>query len=449
MLRKRYTNPPKMTGNSCIYDDLDGLGEIDILELAGRQPESIPLTEIEVNLEQAVKQNLSGLNRAALKAFFASQGEKPFRAQQVLQWIHQRGVSDFEAMTDLSKDLRAKLADIAEINTPKVVREQLAADGTRKWLLQLTDGNCIETVFIPEGEHPGQNKSSAMRGGSELAGQQESIVSADTPGRYRGTLCISSQAGCVLNCSFCSTAKQGFNRNLETHEILGQLWVAARALGQKSVNDRFITNVVMMGMGEPLLNFDNVIQSIDVMLDDWAYGLSRRRITLSTAGVVPAIDRLREVLSVSLAVSLHAANDTLRDELVPLNKKYPIAQLLDACKRYVADDSRARVTFEYIMIDGVNDTQKDAKQLLRCLEGVPAKVNLIPFNPFPGSDYSRSSESAINAFREVLMRGGIITVTRKTRGDDIDAACGQLAGRVQDRTRRSQRGQSTPQVNVG
>ena len=225
--------------------------------------------------------------------------------------------------------------------------------------------------------------------------------------------------------------------------------MAARALGQKSIHDRVITNIVMMGMGEPLLNFDNVVQAIDVMLDDWAYGLSRRRITLSTAGVVPAIDRLRQTLPVSLAVSLHAANDALRDELVPINKKYPIAELLDACKRYVAEDSRARVTFEYIMIDGINDTPGHAKQLLRRLETVPAKVNLIPFNPFSGSDYKRSSESAINAFRDILMRGGIITVTRKIRGDDIDAACGQLAGRVQDRTRRSQREQSKPLVNVG
>lgn len=418
------------------------------------------MTKTGESLNQTAKYNLFGLDRDKLQAFFTDAGEKPFRAQQVLQWIHQRGIDDFDAMTDLSKDLRARLGNIAEIRMPKIVQEQVAADGTRKWLLQLADGNCIETVFIPEGERPGQNKSSAMRDGGELAGQEESIASTSTssagrssstnaPGRYRGTLCISSQAGCVLNCSFCSTARQGFNRNLDTHEILGQLWVAARALGQKSVNDRVITNVVMMGMGEPLLNFDNVVQAIDVMLDDRAYGLARRRITLSTAGVVPAIDRLRETLPVSLAVSLHAANDALRDELVPLNKKYPIAQLLDACKRYVAGDSRARVTFEYIMIDGLNDTPVHAKQLLRCLEGVPAKVNLIPFNAFPGSDYKRSSEFAINAFREILMRGGIITVTRKTRGDDINAACGQLAGRVQDRTRRSQRSQSNPLVNLG
>lgn len=371
----------------------------------------------EVDLNQTVKQNLLGLDRDKLKVFFTEIGEKPFRAQQILQWIHQRGVTDFDAMTDLSKPLRTNLKDIAEIATPEVVNEQKSVDGTRKWLLQLGDGNCIETVFIPEDE--------------------------------RGTLCVSSQAGCVLNCSFCSTARQGFNRNLEAHEILGQLWVAARALGQTSLESRVITNVVMMGMGEPLLNFDNVIQSMKVMLDDWGYGLSRRRITLSTAGVVPAIDRLREMLPVSLAVSLHAANDPLRDDLVPLNKKYPIAQLIEACKRYVADESRARVTFEYVMIDGLNDTKEHARQLLRCLEGVPAKVNLIPFNPFPGSDYKRSTTLAIDQFRDVLIRGGIVTVTRKPRGDDIDAACGQLAGKVQDRTRRSQRSQSASIANVG
>lgn len=375
------------------------------------------IRKIEADLNQTVKQNLLGLDGEKLKAFFTEIGEKPFRAQQVLQWIHQRGIIDFDAMTDLSKSLRARLKEIAEIVAPEVVKHQKSADGTRKWLLQLGDGNCIETVFIPEDG--------------------------------RGTLCISSQVGCILNCSFCSTARQGFNRNLEAHEILGQLWVAARALGQTSLETRVITNVVMMGMGEPLLNFDNVIQSMTVMLDDWGYGLSRRRVTLSTAGVVPAIDRLRETLPVSLAVSLHAANDALRDELVPINKKYPIAQLIESCRRYVADESRARVTFEYVMIDGLNDTQKHARQLLRCLEGTPAKINLIPFNPFPGSEYKRSSTIATDQFRDILIRGGIVTVTRKPRGDDIDAACGQLAGKVQDRTRRSQHSQSTPIATVG
>ena len=353
--------------------------------------------------------NLLGMDRSALRDFFVEIGEKPFRAQQVLQWIHQRGVSQFEQMTDLSKALRTKLNEVAVIQPPQVAEEQLAADGTRKWLLRLSDGNAIETVFIPEED--------------------------------RGTLCISSQAGCVLNCSFCSTARQGFNRNLEPDEIIGQLWVAARALGQDTgaTDERVITNIVMMGMGEPLLNFDNVVQAMGVMLDDWAYGLSKRRITLSTAGVVPAIDRLRETLPVSLAVSLHAPNDELRNELVPLNKKYPIHDLLAACKRYVEGDARRRITFEYVMIDGVNDTLEHARQLARCLEGVPSKVNLIPFNPFPGTEYRRSSKAQIDKFRDVLVRAGVVTVTRKTRGDDIDAACGQLAGQVHDRTRRSQR----------
>ncbi|MEE8387988.1 MAG: 23S rRNA (adenine(2503)-C(2))-methyltransferase RlmN [Acidiferrobacterales bacterium] len=415
-------------------------------------------------MNQAEKHNLLGLDRDKLKAFFTDIGEKPFRAQQVMQWIHQRGVSDFDAMTDLSKSLRSKLMEFAEIRAREIVTVQQSADGTRKWLLRLGDGNCIETVFIPEGEHPGQNKPGEKQDKGGLAEQEgvtvfasipssdrssEGVGVANSPGRYRGTLCVSSQVGCILNCSFCSTARQGFNRNLEAHEIIGQLWVAARALGQTASNDRVITNIVMMGMGEPLLNFDNVIQAMSIMLDDWAYGLSRRRITLSTAGVVPAIDRLRETLPVSLAVSLHAANDTLRNKLVPLNKKYPVKQLMDACKRYVAGESRNRVTFEYVMIDGLNDTREHAKQLLHCIKGVPAKVNLIPFNPFPGSEYKRSSKTVIDQFRNVLIRGGIVTVTRKTRGDDIDAACGQLAGKVQDRTRRSQRSQSPPFANVG
>ncbi len=360
-------------------------------------------------MSEQPKTNLLGLDRATLKAYFTEIGEKPFRAQQVLQWIHQRGVSQFDAMTDLSKALRTKLEQVSRIQAPEVVEEQIASDGTRKWLLRLEDGNCIETVFIPEDD--------------------------------RGTLCVSSQVGCMLNCSFCSTARQGFNRNLEPQEIIGQLWVAARALGQNtgSCDERVITNIVMMGMGEPLLNFDNVVQAMGIMLDDWAYGLSKRRITLSTAGVVPAIDRLREVLPVSLAVSLHAPNDELRNELVPINKKYPISELLAACKRYVAGDSRRRITFEYVMIDGLNDSLDHARQLVRCLSGVPAKINLIPFNPFPGSDYQRSPQNRIDRFRDVLVRAGLITVTRKTRGDDIDAACGQLAGKIQDRTRRSQR----------
>jgi 23S rRNA (adenine2503-C2)-methyltransferase len=342
-----------------------------------------------------------------LRRFFGELGEKPFRATQLLQWIHQRGVSDFDSMTDLSKLLRAKLAAVAEIRAPEIVTEQQATDGTRKWLLRLDDGNCVETVFIPEAD--------------------------------RATLCVSSQVGCVLNCSFCSTARQGFNRNLEPHEIIGQLWVAAQALGQGTGDDRIISNIVMMGMGEPLLNFDNVVTAMRLMLDDHAYGLSRRRVTLSSAGVVPGIDRLRDTLPVSLAISLHAPNDALRNELVPLNRKYSIAELLAACRRYVEGDMRRRITFEYVMIDGLNDSLEHARELVERLRDIPAKVNLIPFNPFPDSPYRRSSQARIDRFRDAVIAGGIVAVTRRTRGDDIDAACGQLAGRVQDRTRRSAR----------
>jgi 23S rRNA (adenine2503-C2)-methyltransferase len=359
--------------------------------------------------------NLLGLGREAMHSFVGELGEKSFRADQLVQWIHQRGVDDFDFMTNLSKDLRARLQTMAEIRPPETVSDRTADDGTRKWLLRLGDGNCVETVFIPEPD--------------------------------RGTLCVSSQVGCMLNCTFCSTARQGFNRNLEAHEIIGQLFVAHRALGQVPGGERTITNVVMMGMGEPLLNFDNVVAAMGLMVDDLAYGLSRRRITLSTAGVVPGIDRLREVLPVSLAVSLHAPNDTLRNKLVPLNRKYSIAPLLDACKRYVAGDARRRVTFEYVMLEGVNDSRAHARELVRLLQGVPAKVNLIPFNPFPESGYTRSSPERIDRFRDILMQSGIITVTRKTRGDEIDAACGQLAGQVMDRTRRS--GRQTAEIANG
>jgi len=352
------------------------------------------------------KQNLLDLDQAAMRSFFAKLGEKPFHGTQVIQWIHQRGELAFERMTDLSKSLRQNLLEHAQVRVPEIVHDHLAEDGTRKWLMKLQDGNCIETVFIPEED--------------------------------RGTLCISSQVGCMLNCTFCSTAQQGFNRNLQVGEIIGQLWVAAEALGQHG-NDRIITNVVMMGMGEPLLNYDNVISAMRLMLDDHAYGLSRRRVTLSTSGVVPAIDNLRTDLPVSLAVSLHAPNDALRNELVPLNKKYPIKELLAACRRYVADDNRRRITFEYVMLQSVNDSEEHAKELARILADVPSKVNLIPFNPFPQTEYVRSSRQTIDRFRDILMQKGIITVTRKTRGDDIDAACGQLAGRVQDRTARTRR----------
>ncbi|MGE5241952.1 MAG: 23S rRNA (adenine(2503)-C(2))-methyltransferase RlmN [Bacteroidota bacterium] len=358
-------------------------------------------------MSTAEKTNLVGLDRQAMQDFFVGIGEKPFRATQVVQWIHQYGVDDFDAMTNLGKDLRARLKELAEIRMPEIALDQQAADGTRKWLLRLDDGNAIETVFIPEED--------------------------------RGTLCVSSQVGCTLNCSFCSTGHQGFNRSLTVAEIISQLRVANRALGRDPKGERIITNVVLMGMGEPLLNFDNVVPAMRLMLDDYAYGLSRRRVTLSTAGVVPMLERLRTECPVSLAVSLHAPNDALRDQLVPLNKKYPIRELLVACRRYCADSPRSRVTFEYVMLAGVNDSLEHAHELVRLLRDVPAKVNLIPFNPFPQTRYQRSAREAIDRFRDVLVEAGLTTITRKTRGDDIDAACGQLAGRVQDRTRRRQR----------
>ena len=355
----------------------------------------------------AEKTNLLNLDRLAMQEFFVGVGEKPFRATQVIQWIHQYGVDDFDAMTNLGKDLRARLRGMAEIHAPEIIQDQTAADGTRKWLLRLNGGNAIETVFIPEED--------------------------------RGTLCVSSQVGCTLNCSFCSTGQQGFNRSLTVAEIISQLLVANRALGRDPKGDRIITNVVLMGMGEPLLNFDNVLPAMRLMLDDYAYGLSRRRVTLSTAGVVPMLERLREECPVSLAVSLHAPNDALRDQLVPLNKKYQIQELLEACRRYCADAPRSRVTFEYVMLDGVNDSVAHAHELVELLQTVPSKVNLIPFNAFPQTQYRCSPKEVIDRFREVLIAAGLMTITRKTRGGDIDAACGQLAGRVQDRTRRRER----------
>ena len=358
-------------------------------------------------LNADIRPNLLGLDQTALSAFFATLGERPFRAAQVMKWAHQMGETEFDSMTNLSKSLRQRLSGTASLALPEVVHEQHASDGVRKWLLRLSDGNAVETVFIPETD--------------------------------RGTLCVSSQVGCTLNCSFCATARQGFNRNLEAHEIIAQVWLANKALGCFEDGERRISNVVMMGMGEPLLNFDNVVQSMRIMLDDNAYGLSKRRITLSTAGVVPALDRLRDACDVSLAISLHACNDELRDQLVPINQKYPIKELLAACRRYVECQQRRRVTFEYVMLAGINDRPSDAKAMIRILEGIPSKVNLIPFNPFPGTDYQCSDISTIDAFRKRLQDAGLVTVIRKTRGDDIDAACGQLAGKVQDRTRRSLR----------
>jgi 23S rRNA (adenine2503-C2)-methyltransferase len=355
-------------------------------------------------LSRTEKINLLDFDRAALERYFADLGEKPFRARQVLSWVHRYGVEDFDAMTDLGKPLRARLRELAVVRPPEAGPEQRADDGTRKWLLSLGDGNAVETVFIPEAD--------------------------------RGTLCVSTQVGCTLRCAFCATGQQGFNRNLTTAEIIGQLWQARRLVCGSAERERTITNVVLMGMGEPLLNFDNVVAAVRLMLDDLAYGISRRRVTLSTAGVVPLMDRLRETCAVSLAVSLHAPNDALRDELVPLNRKYPLSVLRDACRRYVAGETRRRITFEYVMLEGVNDGPEYARELVKFLEGIPAKVNLIPFNPFPRTAYRCSPPAAIDRFRDVLRAAGLTTITRRTRGDEIEAACGQLAGRVRDRTRR-------------
>jgi 23S rRNA (adenine2503-C2)-methyltransferase len=345
--------------------------------------------------------NLIGLDAAALERFFAERGEKPFRARQLLQWIHQRGETDFARMSDLAKGLREKLTASARVNAPVIVGDTTAEDGTRKWLLKVDEANAVEAVFIPE--------------------------------TNRGTLCVSSQAGCVLDCAFCSTGKQGFNRNLSTAEIVGQLWLANRLLE----GERPVSNVVMMGMGEPLLNLENVIPALRLMLDDNAYGLSRRRVTVSTSGVIPGMDELREECPVALAVSLHAPNDALRDRLVPVNRKYPLRDLIAACNRYLERAPRDFITFEYVMLEGVNDSDLHARELLGIAARVRCKFNLIPFNPFPSSEFRRSGTDRIRRFVEILQRGGLTVTTRKTRGDDIAAACGQLAGDVADRTRRS------------
>lgn len=349
--------------------------------------------------------NLLDFDTEGLTAWFAANEEKPFRARQVLRWMHRFGQSDFDAMTDLARSLREKLKATAAVVPPAVVSDKLSDDGTRKFLIDVGGGNAVETVFIPEDD--------------------------------RGTLCVSTQAGCALDCSFCSTGKQGFNRNLTVAEIIGQLWQANRALGADPKGDRIISNVVLMGMGEPLANFENTVTALRLMLDDNAYGLSRRRVTVSTSGLVPAMDRLRDECPVALAVSLHAPNDTLRNELVPINQKYQLADLMSACRRYLEKAPRDFVTFEYVMLDGVNDSDAHARQLLALTRDVPCKFNLIPFNPFPSSPYLRSKPERIRRFAGILIDAGIVTTTRKTRGDDIDAACGQLAGQVQDRTRRS------------
>lgn len=358
----------------------------------------------------ADKVNLLDYDQSALADFFAEIGEKSYRATQVLKWIHQAGVTDFNAMSNLSNALRQRLSVLAEIAVPQIVTTPQSVDGTQKWLLQLDCGNRIETVFIPEGD--------------------------------RGTLCVSSQVGCALQCSFCVTGRQGFNRNLTTAEIIGQVWLVARSLSQQGGgHDRHITNVVMMGMGEPLLNFTNVVKAMAIMMDDNAYGLSKYRVTLSTAGIVPALEKLRQVSPVSLAVSLHAPNDALRDTLVPLNKKYPIKQLMALCRHYFSHEPRRKVTFEYVMLAGVNDKLAHAQELIQILQGVPAKVNLIPFNEFEGVSYRCSTDEQINQFRELLMVAGVQTMIRKTRGYDIDAACGLLAGKVHSRSRRQHTGQ--------
>jgi 23S rRNA (adenine2503-C2)-methyltransferase len=348
------------------------------------------------------KTNLLGLTKAGLEAFVVGMGEKPFRARQLMKWMYRRAAGDIEAMTDLGKDFRQRLAAVAEIRAPEVVLSQRSGDGTRKWLLRLESGQAIEMVFIPE------------------------------PGR--GTLCISSQVGCTMDCTFCSTAQQGFNRNLDTAEIVGQVWLANRELGYSPDGDRVITNVVFMGMGEPLANYRNVVPAAEIMMDDLGLDLSRRRVTVSTSGLVPQMIRIADETNVALAVSLHAPNDELRSELVPINRKHPIADLLDACWHYVEKQNARSVTFEYVMLDGINDRPDHARQLAALLRGRPAKVNLIPFNPFPGTRYRRSGEEAIVRFRDLLMKGGVIATIRRTRGDDIDAACGQLVGRVNDRT---------------
>ncbi len=359
-------------------------------------PSLNPAAPLELASQKSGKINLLGLSAQQLADFFESLGEKPFHAKQVLKWIHQRHVTSFDDMSDLSKSLRSKLQDVAEVLAPKVILNKPSSDGTHKWLIQTPDGNCVESVFIPEDD--------------------------------RGTLCVSSQVGCMLTCTFCSTGTQGFSRNLASHEIIGQLWIASQKFR--------VTNVVMMGMGEPLLNFDNVVSSMSLMLDDFAYGLSRRKVTLSTSGVVPEIDHLGQVLPVSLAVSLHAPNNALRDQLVPINRKHPIEVLLAACKKYLIVSPHKDITFEYVMLDHINDTEEHAEELIKLLQYLPSKINLIPFNPYPGAIYQRSSNNRIHRFQRQLSGAGFVCTIRKTRGDDIDAACGQLVGQVKDKTTR-------------
>ena len=382
-----------------------------------------------VHPDSSSKINLLGLPKHKLEAFFAELGEKPFRAAQILKWIHQRGVTDFAEMSDLSKALREKLAQVAEIRIPEVELEQKSRDGTMKWVLRLDSGNSVEMVYIPEAEK-----------NSNDDGYIDPRRAGYTDGLSRATLCVSSQVGCALACTFCSTGRQGFNRNMSAAEIVAQLFMAEHRLVEKSLpSDRKISNVVMMGMGEPLLNFDAVVDAAEIMMEDNAYGLSKRRVTVSTSGVVPAMSRLQERIDVALAVSLHAPNDRLRDVLVPLNQKYPLKELMAACDAYAPKAPTAHITYEYVMLADVNDSDEHADELIRLLRGRPAKVNLIPFNPFPESGYTRSSSARIDRFMRRLETADITTVPRRTRGDDIDAACGQLVGEVEDRARRGER----------
>ncbi len=361
-------------------------------------------------LEKGERINLLGLSRDAMEQFFLALGEKKFRAHQVMKWIHHRGAESIDDMTDVSKKLRERLVEIAEIRAPKIIKQLDAKDGCRKWLLEVDGGSAIETVFIPDGE--------------------------------RGTLCVSSQVGCSLDCSFCATGKQGFNKDLTAAEIIGQVWLAAKSFDSLDPKKhRAVTNVVMMGMGEPLLNFDNVVDSMNTMMDDYGYGISKRRVTLSTSGVVPQLDRLADYTDASLAISLHAPNDEIRDVLVPINKKYPIARLLESSQNYIArmPDSNRKLTVEYTLIRDVNDQPEHARELGKLLKDIPCKINLIPFNPFDLSDYKKVRDHDLKTFQEILHKMGHVAPIRTTRGDDIDAACGQLSGAVNDRTRRAER----------
>ncbi len=372
-------------------------------------------------MSEQAKVNLLGFSYAEMEAFCLEIGEKKFRAQQLLKWIHHHQVDDFEQMTDLGKAFRARLSELAEIRAPIVLHESISRDGTRKWVLEVDGGGAVETVFIPDGR--------------------------------RGTLCVSSQVGCSVDCSFCSTGKQGFQRDLSSAEIIGQVWLASKTFGpRRNLGEHPVTNVVMMGMGEPLLNYDNVVRAMRIMKDDLGYGISKRRITLSTSGVVPMIDRLSQDLDVSLAISLHAPNDALRDQLVPLNRKFPLAELLAACQRYSdgVEHRHNSITMEYVMLKGVNDQPEHARQLVKLLRNrMPVKINLIPFNPFPHSGYERPAKPDVLAFHKYLNDNGLMTTIRTTRGDDIDAACGQLVGEVMDRTRRSERWQQTVFLRTG